>query len=86
MAIFIVIQSARDETQKIGILFALFVLLISLLSHTVLEMRSFLCSFSLMAVMSEMSRARYESIQGAIYEEEFEHRIEPALWESPPHK
>jgi O-antigen ligase len=54
LAIYSVIHRARGETRKIGICFAVFILFSSLFCHTVLSLNSFLISFALMAVMSEI--------------------------------
>ncbi len=56
LAIYSVIHRARGETRKIGICFAVFILVSSFFCHTVLSLNFFLISFALMAVMSEMSQ------------------------------
>jgi O-antigen ligase len=56
LAIYSVIHRACGDTRKLGICFAVFVLFSSLFCHTVLSLNSFLISFALIAVMSEMSQ------------------------------
>ncbi|QLE45992.1 O-antigen ligase family protein (plasmid) [Nostoc sp. C052] len=55
LAIYAVIHRARGDTRKLGIIFAVFILLISLFSHTILSLNNYLIPFALMAVMSEKS-------------------------------
>lgn len=62
LAIYAVIHRACGETRKIGIVFATFILLISLFSHTVLSVNYYLIPFALMAVMSESSQNYYKQV------------------------
>ncbi|MEA5571823.1 O-antigen ligase family protein [Calothrix sp. UHCC 0171] len=56
LATYAVTHRARGETRKIGIIFTIFILFVSLFSHTVLSLLYYLIPFALMAVMSESSR------------------------------
>ncbi|MCC5643041.1 O-antigen ligase family protein [Nostoc sp. CHAB 5824] len=56
LGIYSVIHRAYGDTRKVGISFAVFILFSSLFCHTVLSLNSFLISFALMAVMSEISQ------------------------------
>ncbi|WP_166482526.1 O-antigen ligase family protein [Scytonema sp. UIC 10036] len=58
LAIYSVIHRAQSDIRKIGIGFTVFILVSSFFCHTVLSLNSFLISFALMAVMSEMSQTR----------------------------
>jgi O-antigen ligase len=62
LAIYAVIHRARGETRNISIIFALFILFISLFSHTILSLNSYLISFAMMAVMSESSQTRLNPV------------------------
>ncbi len=55
-AVFSVVFRARREARKIGITFSILILCGSPFAHTILDMRSFLTGFSLMAVMSASSQ------------------------------
>ena len=56
LLVYAVTQNARGESKYIGFAFAGLILLWSIFSHTVLEDRFILISFSLMAVMNGMSQ------------------------------
>jgi O-antigen ligase len=62
LAIYAVTHRARGETRKIGIIFTVFILLISLFSHTILSLNNYLIPFALMAVMSESSQTSSKQV------------------------